>query len=239
MQIGGVEARIGAEAVEVEDVEALAGKPDQAVVAELRQHAIGMHGRNPERVGKLFLRQRELEAVVLREADRFEADQELAEQVRHLLVGRAPAHADEPLAQDALVDKRVPPQRADDRRVLLGEHGDCRLRDEGDRAGRERADAVVHRAEDRDVEVADVARDEEGHDLALPVGKRLVAAGEALEDQVHLVRPVALADEVLARADLAHVGDRLLDGAPVVLGQLGAAGELPDQRVEHGSSPDV
>jgi hypothetical protein len=58
-------------------------------------------------------------------------------------------------------------------------------------------------------------------------------------DQVHLVRPVALADEILARADLAHVGDRLLDGAPVVLGQLGAARELPDQRVEHGSSPDV
>ena len=62
------------------------------------------------------------------------------------------------------------------------------------------------------MEVADVAGDEEGHDLALPVGKRLVAACEALEDQVHLVRPVALADEILARADLAHVGDRLLDG---------------------------
>jgi hypothetical protein len=80
---------------------------------------------------------------------------------------------------------------------------------------------MVHLPQNVDIEVADVAGEEEGHDLPPPVRQLLVAAGPAVEDQEDALRRFALADEVAARGDfpLALPGQPV-DGRTVILGEL-------------------
>jgi hypothetical protein len=74
-------------------------------------------------------------------------------------------------------------------------------RDEDDLAAGERRDGMVHLTQDRHVQIADVTRHEVGHDLALAVRQELVAAGEALQDQMHVIGPITRVDQVMARTD--------------------------------------
>ena len=96
----------------------------------------------------------------------------------------------------------MPPKRLGDPRAGLGEaihifRRNGRILDSGDRA-----DRVVHLLEDVDVEVADIAGNEEADDLPPPVRQPLVAARPAAEDQAHDLGVVALANDIAARLRL-------------------------------------
>jgi hypothetical protein len=83
------------------------------------------------------------------------------------------------------------------------------------------------------VQVAEVARQQVGHDVPPTDLQQLVAAGEALEDQLHVARLVALADQVLARAHLAGAAGDLGEQPPVDGGQRREGLELAGERVGH------
>jgi hypothetical protein len=72
------------------------------------------------------------------------------------------------------------------------------------RAG-ERGDAVIHLAQYGDVEVAEIARDEKGRDLARSVREQFVAGRPAFDDQMDMVGPVALANDVASGTHLPGV----------------------------------
>ncbi|WP_247474632.1 hypothetical protein [Bradyrhizobium sp. 30] len=67
-------------------------------------------------------------------------------------------------------------------------------REEGDLARRERANRMIHLAEDGDVQIANVAWHKPRHDLAIAAPQELVAAREAGQDQVNVRRTVPLLD---------------------------------------------
>ena len=72
------------------------------------------------------------------------------------------------------------------------------MRDSG-----QRRDRMIHLAEDRDVQIAEVARHKPGHDLAPAISQRPIATGEARQHHMHVLGPLALADQVLVgRNDL-------------------------------------
>ena len=50
-----------------------------------------------------------------------------------------------------------------------------------------------------------------GRDLALPIGQDFLAAGKALQDEVAVRRAVALAHDVLVRAEVLHPRDGLIE----------------------------
>ena len=59
--------------------------------------------------------------------------------------------------------------------------------------------------EDVDVEVAEIAGNEESDDLTAAIGKRLVPACPAVDHQVDVLRLLSLADQIAARRN--HAGN--------------------------------
>jgi hypothetical protein len=55
----------------------------------------------------------------------------------------------------------------------------------------QRNNAVVHLPKDCHVQIAEIAGDEEGDDLPLAIFERLVASRPALDNDMHVVRPLA------------------------------------------------
>ena len=97
-------------------------------------------------------------------------------------------------------------------------------------------DRMVEPGQHEDVGVAGIAGDEEGGDLAAAVAQLLVGRGPAVEDQDHRPRPLALADDVAARADLADVpGGDSADQRAVVVGQPRESAEMKLQRLRQVS----
>ena len=76
---------------------------------------------------------------------------------------------------------------------------------------------MVHLLEDEHVQIAEVARNEVGHDLACAVGEQLIAARKALQDEMHVGWRVALPDQIFARPDLLGFADHLVQEALVGL----------------------
>lgn len=111
---------------------------------------------------------------------------QFAEQMCYPSVGRPPTDADQPLAHDGLVDESRPPQRSSERSASRCEFLDDVPREEGDLARRERANRMIHLAEDGDVQIANVAWHKPRHDLAIAARQELVAAREAGQDQVNV-----------------------------------------------------
>ncbi len=53
--------------------------------------------------------------------------------------------------------------------------------------------------EDEHVQIAEITRHENGHDLALAIRQNLIAAGVAIEDEVHVTGDVAFLDQIRPR----------------------------------------
>ncbi len=86
--------------------------------------------------------------------------------------------------------------------------------------------------------VAQVAGQQVGDDLAAAVLESLVAAGPAVEDQAGLAGPVALAHDVVPRADLARaLTRRPIERSPVLGGQSREILELADEKIGQGTPP--
>ena len=100
---------------------------------------------------------------------------------------------------DRRVDKGLPPEGGRDARIPRADLVEELARQVGDRDRGDGADRMVHLAQNEDVEVADVARQEERNDLAATVLELLVAAGPAVQDQVDVLRFLAFSRNVRAR----------------------------------------
>jgi hypothetical protein len=50
---------------------------------------------------------------------------------------------------------------------------------------------------------------------------------------MHVVGPITLVDQVLARTDAAGLGTRTFQNPPVLVSQVGTMLKLLDQRIEH------
>ena len=111
------------------------------------------------------------------------------------------------------------------------------MRDFGDRHRRQRADRVIHLAQEEDVEVAHVPRHEQRDHLTAAILEGLVAAGPAVEDDDRVARLLALPDDVLPRRDAAHPLARRPRQEALVLGRKpGEAFELADEEIVHAST---
>ena len=82
--------------------------------------------------------------------------------------------------------------------MVGGKIRDRGARDLDDVAARQRGDGVIHLAQERDVQVAQVARNKERHDLTAAVGEELVAIGEPIHHDAGSLAATAFADEILA-----------------------------------------
>jgi hypothetical protein len=158
-------------------------------------------------------------------------------------VGFAAAEACHPLPEDRGIDERVAPEDIADARVGADEGPHRLVREERHLARDDRAQAVVHDVEVEALQVGDVARDMEREDLPLAALDDLVAAGEAVEDQAALRRPVLVSDDVLIGLEVPHHHRQGDDGVPLLVGQRRYALELADERMErvgggcvHGAS---
>ena len=189
---------------------------DELLGAQALEHPVHVDVGQSHGVGNLDLREGQIVGAVAREPHSLQTQQELAQQVGDALLGGSCADVDQPLAQRRLVHQRAPPQGPGQRRPL-GHLQDARPGDVHHPARRQRGDVVVHGAQDEYVQVAEVARDQVGHDLAAAVGQQLVAAGEALEDQIHVRGIIAFPDQVLTLAYEAGSLDSLVEEAPVGL----------------------
>lgn len=85
--------------------------------------------------------------------------------------------------------------------------------------------------------VAEIARHEIGHDLAVALGGEFVAAGKAFQHQVNGVGLVALRRQVGLGRDASYVLDDGIEQAPILGIQRGVALKLPDQRIVHRLDP--
>src|SRR3954469_21556051 len=108
--------------------------------------------------------------------------------MRDASVSLAAAEPDHPFAEDRRIDERVAPERVIEDRVAADDVADARMRYEGELRRHERADAMVHDLEMQALQVGEVARRVEGHDLPLAAVEELVAADEAFEDEAALGR---------------------------------------------------
>ena len=235
VQVGRVEPGEGDGRGRVGKADAPALVGNHAARAQRLQHAVGVDRGDAQRVGQLLLRQREREAVVVRQPHRREPRVELAEEVDHLPVGPEPPLDGEPLAQDALVHQGRPPQRARDGREL-DQHGlDLLVGDGDDLALGDGGHGVIHGAQDLHMHVAHVARQHEAHDRALPVGQDLVAAGVAGHQDPEMRRILALDHEVGARRHLHGGRDEGVE--PLAVGRVERHGvrQPRDHRIVHGS----
>ena len=77
---------------------------------------------------------------------------------------------------------------------------------------------MIHRPENEGVYIAQVARNEIGHDVALAVRQDLVAAGEPRQHQMDVVGSFALADDVGARGNEAALAGGFGENPPVLAG---------------------
>ncbi len=82
------------------------------------------------------------------------------------------------------------------------------------------------------MEIAEIAGEKEGGDLASAVGQQFVARRPSLDHQVDMVRAVAFANEVAAGTHVARIFGERGESGPVVFGQRDDAFQLRDQRIE-------
>ncbi len=86
------------------------------------------------------------------------------------------------------------------------------------------------------MQIAAVPWNKVGHDLAGAVLQTLVAAGKALQDDVHIFRAVIFQDQIMAGLELVHVTDSLFQHLPVLVGQPRAMLKLLNERGGHPPS---
>jgi hypothetical protein len=119
--------------------------------------------------------------------------------------------------------------------MALRDPAKCLVWVEGDLAGREGCDAMVHSLQNEAMQVDEVAGDVKGRDLAFAVGQDLVATGETFQDEAALGWAVTVAHEVLIRADVPGVGHGLGEDPRLLVREGVALLKLADERIDHGS----
>src|SRR5262249_14272312 len=95
----------------IEDGDAAAMKVDDAVLPQLPDHAIGVHGGDPERLTDLLLRQRHVEALAGYASDDLETLAQLDHHMRKPRGRRALTDIDDPFTEHRGIDQRIAPEQ--------------------------------------------------------------------------------------------------------------------------------
>src|SRR5215212_10337733 len=159
-------AETAARQLAVDDDAAALRRADQTMAPELLKRPVDVHRGHAGGVAELSLRNRHLECLPVRQADGPEAYIDLAQDMRDPGVGITAADIDHPLPKHRRIDERVPPEHVGDARVRTKKGPNHLMGDERHLAGDDRCQAVIHDVEVEALQVRDVARDMEGHDLA-------------------------------------------------------------------------
>ena len=191
-----------------------------------------MHAAQSRRVGQVSLCQRQVVTALFDEPDHLQPREQLAEKMGEALDGGAPADVDEPLARRGRIHERDHAQGPGEGRALQQIVNRVR-RDPHHLAGRQRRDVVIRVGHESRVEVAEVARQEIGHDLALAGRPEFVAASDAVQDQDHAGRRLALPDEVGTGGDGLRPGTDPAQHGLVGLRQRSEAFELAHEGHTH------
>lgn len=86
------------------------------------------------------------------------------------------------------------------------------------------------------VEIAEITRDEIGHDMAATVRQELVATREAFQDQVNVFWRVPFPNDVLVSPDIPGGLHDPVDKTLIVFRQWPEQLELPDKQIFHAGS---
>src|SRR3954471_15222405 len=108
------------------------------------------------------------------------------------------------------------------------------VRDEPDRTGRHRADAVVENVQVQALEVRDVPCNVEVEDLTAARAGDLVGAGEPVLDEKAARGAVANAHNVLVGPKVLDLDGQAFESGPLVLGEKKDALQLADERTNMG-----
>src|SRR5215217_3766898 len=130
-----------------------------------------------------------------------QAHVELTQEVGHAPVSLAPTQVQDPLPEHGCVDQGIAPERIANARAAAYKIAHGLVRDEHRLARGQCAETMVHHVDVQTLQIGNVARDVEREYLTLAVVGQLVAVSKAVEDQAALMGAVALAHEVLTRAD--------------------------------------
>ena len=87
------------------------------------------------------------------------------------------------------------------------------------------------------ITVAEVARHEIGDDRAAAIGQGLVAAGEAFQHKIDVLRRLGLLDQIFMRAHLARVCRDVSQQRAIFMVQFGAVLQLQDQGIRQWMRP--
>ena len=197
-----------------------------------------MHERQSGRVPDLGLGERKLVAVVGNEADNPQSRQQLAKQVTDPRYGLTLTDVEEPFPQRGFIDQRRIPDCTSNSRSFH-QFQDAMPRDINQPARRQSPDAMVHGFQDENVEIAEIARDQVGHDLPFPVFQKLVAACEAFEHQTDILGSMTFADDVHAGCYGSRRPYDIVEQAPFIWRKWGELFELARQQVFQGTLPGM
>src|SRR5262249_39258254 len=136
----------------------------------------------PCRIGQIGLSEWKFAGVAVDKSCPPQAEEDLADEMRHALQSRALTQIHRPFALNGGIDKRLPPQGGGDARISRADLVEEVAREISNRNRSNGADRMIHLTQDEDVEIAHVAREEERDHLSPAVLELLVTTGPARED---------------------------------------------------------
>src|ERR1700749_4084173 len=90
---------------------------------------------------------------------------------------------------------------------------------------------MIHGFEQEDMQIAEVARQQKGHDLPPTICKKPVTASYAFQHDKHSARHLTFGNNVLVSIELLGGLTKLVQNAQVVLGERNEMLKLPCQRI--------
>lgn len=194
MQVVGVETSKLGEPADILDGQFAALEGDSAFVAELLKHSVDVNWGEAESISDGLLRKRKIETAVAHETDKAKSGVQLTEEVSNAPFGAPAPDVYDPRPQNGFVNERRSPQRAAEFGTVEGQVLHDLVRDVSHARTGKRNDAMIHRAQNGHMQVANVSGNDKGRDLPPAVIQNLVARGPAVENDVNMVWVVAFAD---------------------------------------------
>ena len=158
------------------------------------------------------------------------AHRELADEMREARVGRAPADADDPSAEDRSIDQRVAPQQVRDPMIAIDEVAHGVMRDQRHLGRHQGGEVVIHHLDEKTLQIGDVAGDMKRQYLPPARRHRGVTAGKAFQNETDDARPVAFAHDVFLRVEHPDGRAQVRQRTVLGLGRIGDGLQLPQQR---------
>ena len=230
LQIGGIEAGGEDEPFPVEDDDLAPRRADQFLLPQRPQRPVDVDGSEAERVGHLFLGDREEKGAVGEAVELVRADGHLAQQVSEAAPRVPSPDADQPLGDDVAVDDAFPPESGGDGRIADGQVAKRRMRDVEEGGRSERHQRGGSRREDERVEIGHVARQVERDELALAVLHLRESRDEAVGDEAGLLDRLARPHDVAMRLDPAGSGRQGEHGLLLFGRKLGAGADFAEEK---------